>query len=207
MQGKFITFEGTDGVGKSTQIRRAGDYLKRRGVTFLVTREPGGCDISEQIRRILLDKSNAEMVPQTEALLYAAARSQLMSSVILPALREGKSVLCDRFIDSSVAYQGYGRGLGRETVMRINEPALFGRMPDLTILLTISPEEAFRRKNGVHDDRIEESGSGFFSRTEKGFAAAAEEDPARVRVVEAGGKSIEEVAGEIRKLLDGLYGW
>lgn len=202
----FITFEGTDGVGKSTQIRFVQEYLEQRGIDVVLTREPGGCSISEQIRQVLLSKENAEMCPECEALLYAAARAQHMKEVILPAIESGKTVICDRFYDSSMAYQGWGRNLGAETVERINETALFGKLPDLTVLLALPPAAAFERKRGEHDDRMEESGDAFFERAYEGFCQMAQRYPERVRSVDAHG-SIEEIRLMIQKLIDELYGW
>ena len=199
-KGLFITFEGTDGVGKSTQLRLCEQYLIEKGHDIIITREPGGCDISEQIRAVILDKKNIAMSPECEALLYAAARAQHMSEVILPALEAGKTVICDRFYDSSMAYQGFGRMLGEELVSSVNEPALYGRLPDLTILLSLPPEKAFERKHGEHDDRIEISGDAFFERVYKGFNKIAADNPDRVCLIEATG-SIEETFRAIKQVL------
>ena len=202
-KGLFITFEGTDGVGKSTQLRLCSEYLASQGYDVVVTREPGGCKISEQIRSIILDIENGSMSAQCEALLYAAARAQHMSEVILPALAEGKIIICDRFYDSSVAYQGFGRMLGKDMIRDINKPAMFGQLPDLTILLSLSPEKAFDRKHGEKDDRIETSGDDFFKRVYEGFADAAQAEPERICVIDAGGEK-EATHAKVRTAIDRL---
>ena len=143
-KGLFITFEGIDGCGKSTQLNLLYEYLRGKGYDVKLTREPGGSSIGEKIREILLDKSNSDMTDVTEALLYAASRDQHVSTVIKPALEEGKIVLCDRFIDSSEAYQGFGRGLGSEYIHEINGKVM-NNLPDITFYFKLSPEEAAKR--------------------------------------------------------------
>ena len=143
----FITFEGMDGAGKTTQIRLLQERLEKAGERVVVTREPGGNALAEKIRALLLDPES-EMDPLTEAYLYAAARAEHVRRVILPALQRGETVLCDRYLDSSLAYQGYGRGLGEETVRRINAQAVAGCLPDRTYLLRV-PEEAAARRVGA----------------------------------------------------------
>lgn len=201
--GIFITFEGTDGVGKSTQIKFIYNYLIEKGYDVLLTREPGGCPISEKIRNVILDIDNSNMVPECEALLYAAARAQHMKEVILPAIAEGKIVICDRFYDSSIAYQAYGRGLGEDMIRAINEPALYGRLPDATILLSIPPQDAFLRKHGNKDDRIELSGEEFFDRAYYGFMESAKKEPSRIHVIDASAGK-EETHKKILKLINEL---
>ncbi|AEE95581.1 dTMP kinase [Mahella australiensis] len=158
-RGLFITIEGIDGSGKSTHASMLADYLNERGIPSVLTREPGGTRIGEQVRSILLDNVNSDMAAMTEVLLYAASRAQHVAQVIKPALEQGKVVLCDRFVDSSLAYQGYARGLGLDTVKTINEHALGGVWPDITLLLDISPEIAWKRilKDGFKD-RLESEG-------------------------------------------------
>ena len=151
MRGKFITIEGTDGSGKSTQIGLLMDYLNKKGVDVLFTREPGGTPIGEKIREIILDVNNREMAPETEALLYAASRSQHVREKIIPAVEAGKIVICDRFVDSSLAYQGAARGMGMETIMEMNRAALWGIMPDLTVFFDLSPEKGILRKEKRKD--------------------------------------------------------
>jgi dTMP kinase len=169
MSGLFITFEGADGCGKSTQLRLLAEYLEEKGVSVVRTREPGGCPVSERIREILLD-TGSEMDGLTEALLYAAARAAHVRQVIRPALDAGYVVLCDRFIHSSLAYQGCGRQLGEELVRQINAPAVEGCLPDVTVFINIPPEKAFERMNEhkVHD-RLESEDMAFHRRVFDGF--------------------------------------
>ena len=138
-KGFFITFEGPDGAGKSTQIDRLKLFFTERDLDVLYTREPGGTDIGEKIRKLILDKENIEMEPVTEAFLYASARAQLVRQVLKPAIKEGKIIVCDRYMDSSTAYQGYARGLG-DAVAEINKHAIDGLLPDLTFLFILDPE-------------------------------------------------------------------
>jgi len=145
MPGKFITFEGPDGAGKTTQMRLAGEKLAAGGYEVVYTREPGGTPISEQIRQILLDPANGEMADKTEALLYAAARAQHVKQLIWPAVEAGKVVLCDRFTDSTLAYQGYGRGIDRSLLRLVNDMAVGEMVPDLTVILDLNPETGLNR--------------------------------------------------------------
>lgn len=170
MKGKFITFEGTEGVGKSTQTRLLAEYLEKTGQPYIITREPGGDKIAEKIRRIILDADNVDMADETEALLYAAARAQHVKNVILPALKEGKIVLCDRFVHSSIAYQCYGRGLPLQFVLDVNAYALKNCPPDCVVLMEMSPKDAFARKGGADKtDRLEQSGDEFFEKVNKAY--------------------------------------
>lgn len=170
MSGYFIAFEGPDGSGKSTQVRLLADYLEGLGVSLVRTREPGGCPVAEEIREIVLSKDEKKMEAVTEAMLYAAARAEHVRQVIMPALKSGKLVLCDRFLMSSLAYQGYGRQLGVNEVRSINEPAVAGCLPDVTIFINIPPERAFKRMNDqkVHD-RLEREDMSFHERVYYGF--------------------------------------
>ena len=187
MKGRFITFEGCEGSGKSTQIRLLAEYLDKAGVSYITTREPGGSRIAEQIRAIILDGKNAEMCDGCEALLYAAARLQHLKEIVIPALDAGKLVLCDRFIHSSLAYQGEARGLGREYILSINAEALKLYPPDLTLFLDIPPDAAFRRKHGADEnDRMERQGPDFHMRVYDGYKKLLLEDP-RICAVECGG--------------------
>ncbi len=145
-KGKFITFEGCEGVGKSTQVNMLKDYLKKTGQQAMFLREPGGNTLSEKIRKIILDPDNSEMTSLCEAMLYSAARAQLMGQVIIPALDSGKLIICDRFIDSTMAYQGFARDLGVKTISSLNETVCGDYMPDVTIFLDLPPDEAFKRK-------------------------------------------------------------
>lgn len=173
-KGKFITFEGCDGCGKSTQLRLFSEYLTRENIPHIFTREPGGGKISEQIREILLNGKNAEMTDECEALLYAAARMQHLSDRVIPALNEGKLVVCDRYVDSSLAYQGYARGMGTEFIGDINRLALEKYAPDLTVFIDLTPEEAFLRKHGADEnDRLEQAGMDFHRKVYQGYKALA----------------------------------
>lgn len=170
MAGLFIAFEGADGCGKSTQVRYLTEYLQELGVDVLSTREPGGCPVSERIRDIVLDRNIEDMCAETEALLYAAARAQHVYEVIKPAVEAGKVVLCDRFIYSSLAYQGYGRQLGVDRVRYINEFAISGCMPDVTVFISVPPERAFERMNDFKEyDRIEREDISFHDRVFEGY--------------------------------------
>jgi dTMP kinase len=196
MIGKmFISFEGPDGCGKTTHISHLSESLAKLGHKVVVTREPGGCPISEQVRRILLDKNNTEMTPVTEALLYAAARAQHVAQVIRPALDEGKIVITDRYIDSSYAYQGYGRGLGWPLVQRINAPAMEYLFPDLTVLMLIDQGVADERLATKDKDRLELENADFLAMVNRGFTLLPGELPncGRFLIVDAS-QSEEEIA-------------
>ncbi|MBQ3220814.1 MAG: dTMP kinase [Clostridia bacterium] len=183
-RGKFITFEGCDGCGKSTQLKTWSEYLTAQGIEHIFTREPGGGKISEAIREILLNGKNMEMTDECEALLYAAARAQHLADRVEPALSAGKLVICDRYVDSSFAYQAYGRGLSKEFVAKINAFALENYLPDATVFIDLTPEEAFARKHGADEnDRLEKAGMAFHRRVYEGFDALAKAEPERfVRV-------------------------
>lgn len=163
----FVSFEGCEGVGKSTQLRLLKEYLERTGQRAVYVREPGSTDISEQIRKVILDTANTAMTDMTEAMLYAASRAQLVREVIKPALAKGELVICDRYVDSSVAYQGYGRKMGAELIKQINAPATDGCMPDLTIFIDLSPEHSWRTYRT--EDRLEQESNEFFTRVYEGF--------------------------------------
>ena len=185
-RGLFITFEGTDGCGKTTQMARAETWLKARGYEVVTTREPGGCPISERIREIILDVASEGMTAECEALLYAAARAQHVHETILPALRRGKIVLCDRYLDSSLAYQGGGRMLGQALVRAINAPATGGLQPDLTLWYDISPDRAMARRLAESEpDRLEREKRDFGERIYAAYRALAKENPGRMRVIDA----------------------
>ena len=169
----FVTFEGCEGVGKSTQLNMLKEYLSATGQEAVYVREPGSTRISEKIRSVILDPANTEMTAETEALLYAAARAQLVSEVILPALSAGKTVICDRYVDSSAAYQGYARGLGLgiDFVRRINSYALANAMPDVTVFIDLRPSDAFRSVR--REDRLEREKAEFHDKVYEGYLAQA----------------------------------
>lgn len=205
MNGKFIAFEGCEGAGKSTQMRLLSEKLQERGVAHVVTREPGGGPISEAIRTIILDGKNAAMTNECEALLYAAARAQHLSEVILPALARGEWVLCDRYFFSTLAYQGYGRGLPLSFLKQINAFAAERCMPDCTLFLDIPPARAFERKHGRDEnDRIETAGEAFHRRVYDGYRALLAEYPQMVAVDCSGTKY--ETSARIAALLQQM-GW
>ena len=192
MKGKFITFEGCEGAGKSTQMRFLSAYLTERGIPHIVPREPAGSDISEAIRKVSLDGRLTAMTDECGALLYAAARAQHLADTVAPALAAGKTVLCDRYIFSSYAYQGYGRGLGRRFLQDINSYAVAGYMPDIALLLDIPPARAFERKHGAdREDRIEQAGADFHRRVYEGYLRLAEEYPDILARVDCSGTKFE----------------
>lgn len=201
MRGKFITFEGIDGSGKTSQMEAAVEYLQSQGIFPIITREPGGTKIGEKIRDILLDTRNKEMLPQTEALLYAASRAQHVKEVILPALMKGKWVVCDRFLDASLAYQGVARDIGIQRIYEINRLATGGLKPHLTLLLDVKPEVAAERKTSQKSDRLEREGLAFYEKVRQGYLMLAEVEPQRVKVID-GGKSFEMVKEEIIRVLN-----
>ena len=204
MNGIFITFEGTDASGKTTQIGLLSEYLEKKGVPHIVTREPGGTAIGEKIRTIILDKENSEMLPATEALLYAASRAQLTGQVVRPALREGKVVISDRFLDSSIAYQGYGRNLG-DMIRRITEPAVEGLKPDLTILLKTDPAAMRKRRDASLEDRMDSQKLEFHREVLRGYLTLSQEEPERFFVID-GERPVDEIAKAIRERV-GRFVW
>lgn len=206
--GYFISIEGGDGSGKSTQIQKIKAYLEECGTDVLLTREPGGTPIAERIRELILDPENTAMTARAEMLLYAAARAQHLEEKILPALAAGRTVLSDRFTDSSIAYQGYGRGLGG-IVAEVNRIAADGREPDLTFFLDISPQEGMARKKqqDSHElDRMEREKAAFHERVYRGYLALAEESGGRICVIDAG-QPPDDVFAEIKEELDRLFGF
>lgn len=200
-RGLFITVEGIDGCGKSTQARLIAAALEAAGHDVLRLREPGGVKISEQIRAILLDPANAEMGDVCELLLYEAARAQLVHQVIRPALAAGKTVVCDRFYDSTTAYQAFADGLDRNMVSQANELAVDGCRPDLTLVFDLPVEDALRRRSGREtEDRLELKGLEFQERVAAGFRAVAVDEPDRVKLIDAGGSIAEVFSGVAAEL-------
>lgn len=201
-RGCFITFEGIDGCGKSTQIRYLTSYLEEHGRDHLLLREPGGTVIGEGIRNILLDKKNTGMTSMTELLLFEAARAQIVSEVIIPAVESGKIVICDRFFDSTSAYQGFARNMGSEVVEELNSLATGGFEPDITFLLDISPEEALSRRVARGDeDRIEKLGMEFQEKVREGYLELARNSSRIVKI--DGTRSPEDTSAEILACLEG----
>ncbi|MGZ8600612.1 MAG: dTMP kinase [Actinomycetota bacterium] len=182
--GLFVAFEGVEGAGKGTQIRLAKEWLEEQGIEVLVTREPGGTTVGEELRRVLLDHQTGHLEPKTEALLFAASRAQHVTTVIRPALADGKFVICDRYIDSSVAYQGWARGLGEQDVLTLNVWATQGLFPDLVLLLHLEPEAGLMRSL-EEPDRIEMEGGDFHAKVADAYLRIAEEHPERFVVIDA----------------------
>lgn len=201
MKGKFITFEGCDGCGKSTQLKLLSDYLTKNNVPHIFTREPGGGKISEAIREILLNGKNAEMTDECEALLYAAARVQHLADRVEPALNEGKLVICDRYVDSSLAYQAYARGLGKDFIEKINAFALQNYLPDVTIFIDLTPEAAFLRKHGADEnDRLEQAGMAFHKKVYEGYDTLAKTYPKRIARID-GNQTPQEIFDNVITVL------
>ena len=200
MAGSLITFEGIDGAGKSTQIQMLEHEFNMLGVEYKTFREPGGTELSEKIRAILLDKENFELISIAESLLFAAARAQLTAEQIKPAIEKGEFVICDRFTDSTIAYQGYGRGLDIKQLEEINYFATAGLTPDITFILDISPETAAVRMQAEASDRMEETGVDFFRRIRGGYRQIKEQNPNRYRLIN-GEQSPENVFKEIKDII------
>lgn len=201
MSGMFITFEGPDGSGKTTQIKLLEKYFEHKGYDLLITREPGGTDISEQIRRVILDKNNTEMDRITEALLYAASRAQHVAEVIKPALLQGKVIICDRFVDSSIVYQGVGRGLGIDFIKKINDIATAGTKPDITFLMKISPKEGLSRKYSSDEcNRLDMEKLEFHNNVYEGYLKLEKLYSERIIGIDAG-RAIKEIHENIIKAI------
>lgn len=199
-RGLFISIEGPDGSGKSTQLNNIKTFFEKKGIETIFTREPGGTPIGEKIRELLLDNSNKEMDSMTEAMLYAAARAQHVAQVIKPAIAAGKVVVCDRFVDSSIAYQGFGRQLG-ESVEIINSYAVAGCMPDLTILLKLDPSVGKHRIESRTQDRLELEKDAFHRAVFEGYLELEKMCPERIVGLDAS-RSISEIREDIYKKLE-----
>lgn len=198
LRGAFITFEGSEGCGKSTQSKLLYLYLKRKGFDALYLREPGAVKISEKIRKILLDAGNGLMSRESEMLLYMAARAQLVHEAIAPALKAGKVVICDRFLDSTIAYQGYGLGMDIAMIRRIGELATAAITPHLTMLLDL-PVKAGLKHRHLTKDRIEKRSLGYHARVRRGYLALAQSDRKRIKIVKVD-KDKAVTQGNIRSL-------
>lgn len=212
MKGVFITLEGVEGSGKSTQISLLADYVAAAGRSVTLTREPGGTPIGDAVRKILLDPAHTALAPTAELLLYAASRAQHLKEVILPALEAGRVVLCDRFSDATLAYQGYGRGLEVDVIRRLDRIATGGMRPDLTLLLDIGTTEGLSRARGRNassglgaEARFENEDLAFHDRVRQGYLSLANEEPERIRRVDAS-SSPEQVQREIQDIVGGLIG-
>ena len=184
MTGKFITFEGIDGSGKTTQINLLETKLSQQGIATLILREPGGTKLSEKIREILLDRENINLSPSAESLLFVAARTQLMAEKIKPSLEQNQFVICDRYADSTVAYQGYGRGLNVKYLEELNKFATDSIQPDITIILDVDPEKAAIRMASDVPDRLESAGINFFLKVRKGYYEIARRYPQRCVIID-----------------------
>jgi len=202
MKGKFITFEGSEGSGKSTQVRLLYNYLKKKGCSVIRIREPGTTKISEKIRDILLDPKNKEMSGLSEMLLYMAARAQIVEDVILPALKKGKIVICDRFLDATVAYQGYGGGIDIKLIKRIGKYATKSIKPDITFFLDVDVNEGLKRA-GKTKDRIERKSIAYHRKVRKGYLKLAKQEPKRIKIIPVKDKK-DKTQLIIRNLIDSL---
>ena len=204
----FLTFEGVDCSGKTTQAAMLVDALRARSSTTVhFIREPGGTPISERLRELLLDRRNLELSELTELFLFSASRAQLVAQFILPALARGEIVVCDRFHDSTTAYQGYGRGLDLDAVRRINAVATAGTDPDVTVLVDIpvGEIEARKKRSGSAPDRMENAGREFYERVRKGYLAIAREHPGRFIVID-GMRNVNDIAQDIRRAVEERLG-
>ena len=203
-RGLFITIEGTDGSGKTTQMGLIRDYVLAAGCEVVMVREPGGTRISEQIRSVILDPEYTEMSSNAEMLLYAASRAQLVAECIKPALEQGKIVICDRFIDSTYAYQGFGRGIGLGVLESINTVAVDGIMPDITFFFDLDPELALgRRIASTATDRIENEKMEFHRKVHDGYVQLALKYPGRIRRIDSS-RSVEAIWKDVKQLLDNI---
>ncbi|MEE1622036.1 dTMP kinase [Zafaria sp. Z1313] len=203
--GLFIVFEGGDGAGKSTQAALLAASLESAGRTVLRTREPGGTPIGEKLRSLILDHGHGTVDARTEALMFAASRAAHVEQVIRPALAAGTVVVCDRYVDSSVAYQGVGRGLGTDEVLAVNRWATDGLLPDLTVLLDVAPEAGRRRRTAgtAAEDRLESEPDDFHARNRAAFLALADADPGRYLVLDAA-LPVDELGALVRERIAGL---
>ncbi len=198
----LITFEGIDGCGKSSQAKLLADRLREQGIECVLVREPGGTELSEQVRTILLEaKHRSPISDSAELLLFAAARAQLVREVIEPALKRNAVVICDRFLDSTIAYQGYGRGLPLAYIRSVNDLATGGLIPDITFLIDVPLELAIHRRKDMGDDRMESESRLFFSHVVQGYMSMAQKHPDRIHVID-GTDSMEDIHHTISRLVE-----
>lgn len=200
-QGRFITIEGPEGSGKSTHSRLLCAYLRREGFKVLHTREPGGTSIGEAIRRILLDKKNRGMSAASEFLLFMAARAQIVDEIIKPALRKGYIVVCDRFHDATVAYQGYGAGIDLKLIESMGRSVTGGLKPDLTVLLDVETSVGLRR-SGVKD-RMEIKSVRFHKKVREGYLKIAKKEPGRIKLIRTADATVAEIQDKVRRAAEG----
>jgi dTMP kinase len=200
LKGKFITFEGPEGSGKSTHTKLLCKYLKSRGGNIVYVREPGSTKISEKIRRLLLDVKNTEISDIAEMCLYMAARAQLVKEVVLPALKKGKIVISDRFLDATIAYQGYGGGIDIALIQKIGFASTFGIKPDLTILLVTETKKGLNTPGKIKD-RIENKSLAYHKRVRQGYLKLAGQEPRRIKIVSQDAM-IDKTQDIIRSLVD-----
>jgi dTMP kinase len=207
-RGKFITIEGVEGSGKTTQSALLADFLRKRAIDVVETREPGGTDVGERIRQILLSPLHHDLAPMTELLLFLAARAQQVNDIIAPALSSGKWVVCDRFFDATLAYQGHGRGIDIRTIKKLNEVSTAGLRPDLTILLDLDVETGIKRAvsakrefaaQGAGGDRLENENQDFHRRVREGYLDLARPEPDRIKIIPVTGS-----IGEVHKIIVSL---
>lgn len=202
VQGLFITFEGPDGCGKTTQMKLLAEYFEKKGKEVVLTREPGGKGLGEKVREILLNY-DGEVSDRCESFLFLADRAQNIDIIVNPAVKEGKIVLCDRHIDSTVAYQGYGRGLNIDRINMLNNLATNGKKPDLTLVFDVDVETSMKRV-GKEKDRMESAGIDFHNRVRKGYLELAKQEPKRIKVLDAT-KSIEEIHKDVINILAEVF--
>ena len=202
MKGKFITFEGSEGSGKSTQAGLVVEYLTAKKLPVLLLREPGGVKISEAIRQLLLDVKNTGMGDECETLLYMAARAQLVKEVLVPAIKSGKIVICDRFLDSTIAYQGFGNGVDVSIIKQLGDFATSNIQPDLTLLFDIDVEKGLSRTN-AKKDRIELRSIDYHKRVREGYLTIARENPKRVKVIAVDGDK-EQIFKRVKTYIDAV---
>lgn len=205
MKGKFITFEGSEGSGKSTQVELIFSDLKVRGEDIILLREPGGVELGEKIRDLLLDVKNVDMTGECETLLYMAARAQLVAEKISPLLNKGTHILCDRFLDSTIAYQGYGNGVDIDFIKKVGQFITQSVKPDLTLLFDIDSRVGLSRIKRSKD-RIERRAMAYHNRVRQGYLRMAAAEPQRIRVIDVGARSKEDIFSEVRGYIEPLFG-